>query len=226
MKVAVALHLGPLLLGSHIRVDNVLRGHSRRIEALDVQPRLGRGRENLKQPDHARGGRPRVAEDRLVVAVHTGKVEIIGGWFERGEFECRLGKGRVEFVAAAWKFHRGQLIVVWGQRVEKGRITKASLVPARDEHQPLLGNGSLGVDGGVKRVLPVGQSQGVDLLGFYRLALGLGDGYLDVVGRFGDARAAGEAGEEVLEFGFVLLKGGLGGGGGEGAEGREGRGCC
>lgn len=49
---------------------------------------------------------------------------------------------------------------------------------------------------------------------------------MDVVGCFGDVCVVGEVGEEVLEFGFVLFKGGFGGGGGEGVEGCEGCGCC
>lgn len=146
------------------------------VHALDVDVDGCGGREHLEQPQATGASGPSIAQDGLVVAIDKSNVR---GVRQDGELGGCLVKGLLDLQAVA----------------------KASLVPTRDQHPPLLGFGGLGLHGRIEGVLPIVQRQDVQL---HLADLGLGSS--NGVMLAGVWHVGAELAEEVLELCLVLLK--------------------
>lgn len=93
------IHQDPLLLGLRLpQVDNVVRGSGGDVQALPVDIDVGSRGQQTDGPDGRGSGRPRVAEDGLVIAVKETQVR---GFGKLGELDGRLVKGSLDLIAVA-----------------------------------------------------------------------------------------------------------------------------
>lgn len=87
-----------------VQVHEGLAGGRGEVQSLAPDVNLGRLGHHLESPESSSAGGPRVAEDRLVIAVEQGQMRLLGLSRELGRrlLECGL-----DLVAVAWRTRTG-----------------------------------------------------------------------------------------------------------------------
>ena len=165
-----------LLLVGVTEGNKVIRGRGGSVEPLLVNIDGGRRGEHVEDPNVGSRGTPRIAKDRLVVAVHVTHVRAAR---KDGKLAGGLVEGSFNPLAT----------------------TVAGLVPASNQNPPLDGSCRVGGNGLIKGFLPVVNGQDRQFL-LAQLGLGGSDRVVDT--RAGDVRA--KLAEDVLEVCLVLLE--------------------